>query len=105
VPLDEIESAIGVGLVDLAINIHSFSECRLEAIEWWINLLSKGRVRYLMIVPNCADGALRTNDNNDYMPIVQRYGYKLLARDPKYCDGLVQRYGIIPAYHFLFELI
>jgi hypothetical protein len=38
--------------IDLAINIHSFSECTISAIEWWCKLLSKYKIKYLMIVPN-----------------------------------------------------
>ena len=52
VPLDEIEQALWDHPVDIAINIHSFPECRLSAIEWWVSRLAKYGVRYLMIVPN-----------------------------------------------------
>jgi len=31
-------------------------------------------------------------------------GYRLVAKDPKYLDPLVQKYGPAPALHFLFEL-
>jgi hypothetical protein len=34
IPLDEIDNALSEHPVDLAINIHSFSECRPQAIEW-----------------------------------------------------------------------
>jgi hypothetical protein len=33
IPLDEIEKRLEAGGIDVAINIHSFSECRLEAID------------------------------------------------------------------------
>lgn len=65
IPLDEIESTLGNQSVDIAINIHSFSECRISAIEWWLSLLEKNKIKYLMIVPNAVgDGGklLLTND-------------------------------------------
>lgn len=106
VPLDEIESTLASRRVDLAINIHSFSECRIAAVEWWISLLEKNRVRYLMIVPNAFDNGgvvLRTNDGHNIQDVIERHGYVLLAKEPKYRDPAVQKYGINPTCHFLFE--
>src|SRR4030095_8950303 len=50
VPMDELEQRLSS--YDLALNIHSFSECTYAAIEWWLRKLKQLRVRYLMIVPN-----------------------------------------------------
>jgi len=107
VPLDEIESVLKKNKVDIAINIHSFSECRLPAIEWWLSLISKYKVRYLMIAPNSGEdggNSLRTNDGLAFDNIVEKHGYELIAKDPKYGDPVVQKYGIHPTYHFLFQL-
>ena len=38
IPLDVIDNSLRDYPVDLAINIHSFSECQTRAIEWWIRL-------------------------------------------------------------------
>jgi SAM-dependent methyltransferase len=107
VPLDEIDRTLAARPVDIAVNVHSFSECRLEAIDWWLALLEKHRVRHLMIVPNAApqDGgrSLLTTDLKDFMPIVTRRGYRLIAREPKYLDPMVQDLGLNPTHHFLFE--
>lgn len=106
-PLHEIHSALRRYTVDLAINIHSFSECSLEAIAWWIALLRGKRVPYLMVVPNAveADGVtMLTTDGEDFATVLTNHGYRLVARDPKYLDPLVQKYGPFPAIHFLFEL-
>ena len=108
VPLDEIESVLTHTRPDIAVNIHSFSECRHEAIDWWLSLLERTGVRYVMIVPNDArhDGGrnLVTNDGRDFSSIVERHGYKLIAREPKYADPVVQQFGINPTHHYLFEL-
>jgi hypothetical protein len=107
VSLDQIQEALQETPADVAVNIHSFSECRIEAIDWWIALLSKHKVNYLMIVPNSinANGAeLRTNDFKEFQPVVERHGYRLIVKEPKYRDQVVQQYGLNPTYHYLFAL-
>ena len=103
VPLDVLANTIKIGSVELAINIHSFSECRLEAIDWWLKFVAAREVRYLMIVPNTGK-ALHTNAGYDFAPLIQQHGYRLLVRESKYQDPQVQAYGINPSQYFLFEL-
>ena len=45
------------GAFDLAVNIHSFSECTLDAVEWWVALLRRLEVPRLLVVPNEPDRA------------------------------------------------
>ena len=93
--------------MNLAVNIHSFSEFRLEAIACWMALLREHSVPRLMVVPTVvgADGVtMLTTDSEDLSRVLEDYGYRLVARDPKYLDPLVQKYGPLPAVHFLFEL-
>lgn len=106
-PLDEIESSLKNQTVDVAVNVHSFSECRISAIEWWLSLLEKYRIKYLMIVPNAGDHGgelLLTNDRQDISKVVEKYGYNLIAKEPKFSDPVVQKYAINPTYYYLFEL-
>jgi hypothetical protein len=103
VPLDEIEQRLADCPVDLAINIHSFSECRLAAIEWWIRLLSQHRVRYLMIVPNDWE-ELMTSEGYDFLPLLESYGYRKVVKEPKFLDPVIQKYGILPSWNHLLEL-
>jgi hypothetical protein len=107
IPLDEIEAALEVQPVDIAVNIHSFSECQPAAIEWWVALLARHGVRRLMIVPNAADvdhGRVLMNDRTDFTPILEQHGFRLRVAEPKYLDPIVQEYAIFPAQHFLFDL-
>jgi hypothetical protein len=107
VPLDEIDQTLSRRPVDVAVNVHSFSECRPAAVDWWLSLLERHRVKYLMIVPNAGrhgGRSLETNDGHDFGALVGRHGYKLVAREPKYLDPMVEEFGINPTYHFLFEL-
>jgi hypothetical protein len=108
VPLDEVESALAIRPVDLAVNIHSFSECTLAAVDWWVSRLSRYRVPHLMIVPNPVDrtagASLHNNEHQDMHPVIERHGYRLIASEPKYADPTVQDYGIDPTHYYLFEL-
>jgi hypothetical protein len=106
IPLDEIESQLKARPIDLAINIHSFSECTLAAIDWWVSLLQQQAVRNVMIVPNPNDhgGELRTNDGKDFQHVFERHGYVLRVKAPKYADPTVQQHAIAPTHHYLFEL-
>lgn len=107
VPLDEIENILSNRPVNIAVNIHSFSECKLSAINWWLSLLEKHRVKYLMIVPNAGKHGgelLLTNNGKEFGQVIEKHGYKLVAKDPKYRDPVVHEYGINPTYHYLFEL-
>lgn len=107
IPLDEIEGFLDTHSVDLAINIHSFSECRLEAIEWWIRLVSRHRVKNLMIVPNRSTSGgreLLTNRGENFLPLLEKYGYRTVVKEPKYLDPVVQEFGLQPSWHHLLEL-
>lgn len=105
--LDAVEKTLGEEPVDIAINIHSFSECKISAIDWWLSLLSRYKVRYLMIVPNAGDHGgerLLTHEGEDFGEVIEKHGYKLIAKEPKFRDPVVQTFGINPTYHYLFEL-
>src|SRR5262249_27703187 len=39
IPLDQIQQELNHNSIDVAVNIHSFSECTLSAISWWSGLL------------------------------------------------------------------
>ena len=108
VPLHRLNEDLPPEEIDIAVNIHSFPECTIPAIEWWISFLCSRRVKYLMIVPNRAhegEGRFRlvTNRDEDFLPILQAKGYRLIASDPKYRDSIVQKYGVFPGRHYLFE--
>lgn len=103
VPLDQIWERIQPGSIDLAVNIHSFSECALPAIEWWLALLVEKQVPALMIIPNSGEDLL-TNDGKDFRPLLEKVGYQLHSSQPKYLDPIVQKYALNPDHFHLFAL-
>jgi len=107
VPLDEIEKALTERPVQIAVNVHSFSECSIAAIDWWVSLLARSKVQNLMIVPNRAEQEgeiMLTNDGREIAPIVVEHGYELVVTEPKYGDPVVQEYALNPTFYYLFEL-
>jgi SAM-dependent methyltransferase len=106
-PLDEVAAAIEDEAIDVAVNVHSFSECPLSAIEWWLDLLAANGVEYLMIVPN-TEGALLSTERAmarvDFMPAIQARQFELICARPKYANSeVVQRHGLFPTTYFLFR--
>lgn len=107
VPVDEIEKTLASTPVDLAVNIHSFSECSLEAIGWWSKLLAGNRVPWLLVCPNAKfDGGrfLGVEDGRGFREVIEGNGYELAKVMPKYEDPFVQAYGLDPSYFHLFKL-
>ncbi len=111
VPLDELDTLLQRQPIDLATNVHGFSECPLNAVGWWLDLLRDHKVPHLMIIPNVDDhGGHRltarepNGDRVDFLPELERRGYKLAVKRPKFADEAIQRVGVSPSQHYLFEL-
>ncbi len=105
-PMDELEQQLRPGEYDLALNVHSFSECTYTAVDWWLRKVREIGVRRLMIVPNDerrfltaeADGTRR-----DFAPLLKELGYRIVATEPVYDDPLVRRLTEQNHVMFLFE--
>lgn len=111
VPLDQIEETVEGQHIDLAINIHSFSECTLQTVCGWLDFCRKYEITYLMIVPNAekylGKKLLTTEcefERIDYLPEIEKRNYQLVNRQPKYLASSVQRHGVSPTWHYLFKL-
>ncbi|MCW2652481.1 MAG: hypothetical protein JWR32_3457 [Mycobacterium sp.] len=94
------------GMIDLAVNIHSFSECAIEAVDYWVSRCSELKIEYLFIVPDgSAEGGehLRLVNGTVFTPLLSQYGYQLCHAEPKYGNAEVQKYGVSPAWYYLFR--
>ncbi len=110
VPLDEIEASLKGLRVDIAVNIHSFSEMPHAAIVWWLDRVAATKARWLFVVPNAMDngGELLVSTEadgprRDFLPAILERGYELAGKEPKYRDPLVQRHGVTPTQYWLFR--
>ena len=70
---------------DLAVNVHSFSECSLDTIRWWLERIAERNIEWLLIVPNTPNKLLSTEldgSMRDFAPEVARAGYELVDARP-----------------------
>jgi hypothetical protein len=93
VPLHEVDVHLSPGDFDLALNVHSFSECTYSAVEWWIQLLDRLEVPELFLVPNEPTELLTLEPDGsrrDFAPLLERAGYRLTRREPVIEDPTVR---------------
>jgi len=109
--LDEIEAQLAAEQIDLAVNIHSFSECTAAAAKYWLDLLREHRVPYLLTVPNPVfeQGEVlyskeMDKSEPDLMPTILEAGYVPIVQRPKFLEPGVQRNGVTPTWYHLFRL-
>jgi SAM-dependent methyltransferase len=105
VRLDRIPTELTPGTFDLAVNMHSFSECPLEAVRWWIALVARLEVPNLLIVPNEADELLSTEEDGsrrDFAPALADAGYTLIRREPVIDDGAIRELLPLNDHFYLF---
>lgn len=91
--------------LDLALNIHSFSEMQYSAIAGWFAELGRLRIPYLMIVPNDPQEFLsREPDGSqkDFSHLIAEAGYRQLACEPIFLDENVRSLVGIKDHMFLF---
>ncbi len=106
VSLDAVDS-LAPGRFDLAVNIHSFSECTLAAIEWWVETLRALAVPRLLIVPNEPTALLSLEPDGerlDFAPALERAGYRLAHREPVVEDPAVRELVPLEDHFHLFSL-
>jgi FkbM family methyltransferase len=87
-PLPEVP-ALEPGSFDVAINVHSFSECTIDAVRWWVDQIRRLEIPYLFIVPNEADGILSSELDGSYhsvLPVLRDAGYVPIAKERAIAD-------------------
>jgi FkbM family methyltransferase len=105
--LDRIDSELTPGGFDLAVNIHSFSECTHAAIEWWLGVVARLRVANLLIVPNEPTELLSLESDGsrrDFAGLPKAAGYALVARDRVFDDPALREIVGLDDHFHLYEL-
>ena len=91
---------------DLAINIHSFSECSRVAVRWWLEQIRSRDIEWLLIVPNDPTELLTSEADGtkeDFMPDVLDCGYELWDRRPTYMNPDLREFINVNDHFFLFR--
>lgn len=103
-PLDEFSASRQQ--YDLALNIHSFSECTQAAIRWWLEQLADRGVKRLFLVPNDGRQLLSTETDHrrlDCAGELQRCGFRQVQARPLFADGNLATLTGITDWYLLFE--
>jgi SAM-dependent methyltransferase len=107
VPLDTVAAQSDqLGRFDIAFNVHSWSECTLAAVTWWMELVRRLEVPYLFVVPNQHDRFLTREPDrsrSDFLPVIEKAGYRLVAEEALFEDPDVQRLLAIKDRLYLFK--
>lgn len=104
VPLTEVAD-LAPGAFDLAVNVHSWSECPQDAIGWWLDHLARLEVPHLFVVPNERSGfaSLEVDGSRrDYRPLIEGAGYRLTREEPAFADPAVRAALGVGDRHCLF---
>ncbi len=75
VPFDRLDRALAGVRLDAAVNVHSWGECTIDAVRWWIRHLARWRVPRLLIV---TIRPLTDWDGWSYARDLDDAGYRLL---------------------------
>jgi putative sugar O-methyltransferase len=96
--LNEVNE-IKKGSIELATNIHSFSEMSLNDVRLWVNFVASLEVPYLFIVPN--RNSLQLNDGQSFGQILEEFEYRVFVTRSKYELNGSKYDGIYPATYFM----
>lgn len=91
---------------DLAVNVHSFSECPIDSIAAWVEHLQRLEIGRLLVIPNEPDELLSTEPDGsrrDFAPLLERAGFGLEAREPVFSDPAVAELIGVDDHFHLFE--
>ena len=84
VPADQLDRLAGHA-IDLAVNVHSFSETSVATIEAWLDLVVELDIPRLLVVPNDPDDLLSyevDHSRREFMPSLEARGFRLRATEP-----------------------
>jgi len=105
VPLDTIEEALP-NSIDIVTNIHSFQECTFESISWWLDLISRRKIKYFMLAHYKDELHSKEPDGTarNFRPLLEMKGFELLSKESVYAPGtLASTYGLYPErWYYLF---
>lgn len=105
VPFDRVET-LSERRYDVAINIHSWSECTREFVRFWLGVVRDLQIPYLFIVPHFAGFTTKEPDGTtgSYEEELQRHGFRQHLRRRKFHGSAVlDRRGIYPADYWVFK--
>lgn len=105
-PLHELDARLAGRRVDLAVNVHSFSEMDSGAITGWLQRVASLNAPWLLVVPNDADQLLTMEDDRtrrDFAPLIATADYELAVKEPVFADATLREFMGVNDHFFLFR--
>ena len=101
VPLHQLEELTPAS-IDLACNVHSWSECTLKSINFWLDFLADHDVPNLFVVPHNESFLTRERSGApaSFLPAIVAHGFTLERETKKYPDGVR---GAFPTSYYWFK--
>ena len=90
IPLYDIENKLEEINFNIAINIHSFPECNLLDVEWWVKLINSNSIRYIFYISNDTE---ISSSGDSVTGIFENYGYKLKLFKNLYKELEIENYS------------
>lgn len=107
IPLDRVERTLPNNPIDIVTNIHSFQECTMKSISWWLDVILRCEAKYFMLAHYRDELLSREMDKTqtDFRPLMELHGFELIAKEPVYePDTLAATYGLYPKrWYYLFR--
>jgi hypothetical protein len=106
IPLDRVDDELDGRSIDLAVNVHSFSEMALETVDAWISRVATLEVPWLFVVPNDADQLLTSEcdrTKREFGPVLDAHGYEPVVVEPIVADPAFRELIGITDHFFLFR--
>lgn len=99
VPLTDL-ARLNAGAFDVCANIHSWSECSAETINFWLDKLVQWEVPYLFLVPHDPRYVCVNKDGSvqSFRPLLEGHGFRLVHERPKYPRGVNGPYPEVVYY-------
>jgi hypothetical protein len=105
-PLDELDLRLAGRRVDLAVNIHSFSEMSAAAIDGWLERIARLQASWLLIVPNDADRLLtmeKDGSRKAFDSLLAARGFELAVKQPIFPDPTLREFMGVSDHFFLYR--
>tara|TARA_B100001093_G_scaffold477743_1_gene505321 strand:- start:78 stop:947 length:870 start_codon:yes stop_codon:yes gene_type:complete len=64
--------------IDIAVNIHSFPECNINDVEWWVKFINSNKIKYIFYVPNNPKSTpefMPSNTEESILNLFNKYNY------------------------------
>ena len=78
--LYDIQEKIKSLKIDIAVNIHSFPECNIKDIEWWIKFIYSNKIKYIFYIPNhpkSTPNFMPSNTGESILNLFNKYNYNV----------------------------